>query len=335
MKTASHHWEDAGVNAQPLWPNVMHSPLLVGNASHGVPSNVLTKNFCSRHCRSCQPVQDGESFSNGCHRVTTNNDGSVEQGEYGHELVSAAVVQIRNPFDVMRSRATRGLQTIKSELGLSDEDILGLKDQRQGLMQWCQLADAHFEAHRPTEPPRTVREEPNPFYRFIHHAMCPAGLFESQERYSLLQDEKPVQEYILDMKIVDEAQGKLPCYSDWVRLIQWHNYALQMTERVPTRVLYFEEYLSDFNNTTEGLATFVEAASSGEPLPLNKERASHNSLYTRAESIVATNLVRSLASPELWKLMEHYFIDETWLQNEEHLIGSTKKVNLETKAPVL
>lgn len=100
----------------------------------------------------------------------------------------------------------------------------------------------------------------------------------------------------------------LPCYTEWYRIAQWHNRALEVINRLqlPVLTLYYENYTSNYNGTVQKLLDFLNLEYIHAPKPFisgkTYEESFDNSTKQRAAAFV-----QAVASPELWSLIRHYF----------------------------
>ena len=145
-------------------------------------------------------------------------------------------------------------------------------------------------------------------------------------RYSRLthKDNKAHMEFHLNRTWIQQNYDDLPCFSEWVRIAQWYNYALELTQphrTLPRRIVRFEEYNNNVrNNRTSKLQDLVRALGVEPvvpPLPFDAPRARHRMLYTHAQARRAKQLFRQVASVETWNLFRPYFENQPWNTVEE------------------
>lgn len=112
---------------------------------------------------------------------------------------------------------------------------------------------------------------------------------------------------------VKSLMKDLPCFIDWYRWVQWHNYALEATQmqHLRTHYLYYEKYSSDYNKTLDDLMAFLDLPKVKTPMTFHSGKT-YRDLYSEDEVLLATRVVHALASASCWKLIRHYF-DETLL----------------------
>jgi hypothetical protein len=116
----------------------------------------------------------------------------------------------------------------------------------------------------------------------------------------------------------------LPCRTEWFRYIQWHNLAIQATQRLdlPVHVMYYEDYSDNYKATVKDLMQFLELPVVQEPLEfiLGKTYAS---FFERRDAQLAARMVRELATPDAWALLRHYF--EGLLDDDSKSVSVTTK----------
>ena len=116
--------------------------------------------------------------------------------------------------------------------------------------------------------------------------------------------------------VSDEVKAimeQLPCALDWYRWVEWHNRAIEVTEAqgLPVHYLYYEKYSTAYNQTLNNLLDFLEAPSVEQPMLFHSGKT-YSDLYSDDEIKIATQLVRTLASPACWELIRHYFDENAY-----------------------
>jgi len=101
--------------------------------------------------------------------------------------------------------------------------------------------------------------------------------------------------------------GKVPCHAEFHRYAQWHNLAVAVTRRMrlPSHVLHYENYESDFTGTYNDLFFFLELPREGE-VPEFVTGKSYAEYFTKEERSEGMALVRMVAEPETWELLDRY-----------------------------
>lgn len=121
---------------------------------------------------------------------------------------------------------------------------------------------------------------------------------------------------------VDRLTVAVPCFSDLIRYVHWHNRAIELSAS-PVRVLYYEDLIGDAMNahrTLRELADFLSLPVV-EPPPAGVVEQDHRpsmnarSLFSANETRAAAQLIRAVASPECWLLLRHYVVP--WLKEAE------------------
>jgi len=99
----------------------------------------------------------------------------------------------------------------------------------------------------------------------------------------------------------------VPCASDLFLYVQWHNLAIQMTNRLqlPLHYLYYEDYSHDFNNTVRDLADFLGLDLVHPPIEFEPEKT-YLDYFDDDEARAITAFVRRLATPECWQRLRRY-----------------------------
>jgi Sulfotransferase domain len=99
----------------------------------------------------------------------------------------------------------------------------------------------------------------------------------------------------------------IPCHSDFLHYIGWHNFALDFVRvhHLPYHVLHYEDYGSDFHATASQLLDFLGLEAAGEPAPFVAGK-SYLDFYDDSEMVAIYELLSRTCSPPLWKLVQWY-----------------------------
>ena len=105
-------------------------------------------------------------------------------------------------------------------------------------------------------------------------------------------------------------------HGDFFRYIQWHNLAVATTAKLdlPTYVLHYENYASDFEQTKTQLMDFLELDIVGE-VPEFIPGKSYRNYFTEEQREAALELMRRLSNPETWQLLDRYDYNAEELRN--------------------
>jgi hypothetical protein len=108
-----------------------------------------------------------------------------------------------------------------------------------------------------------------------------------------------------------QALAKVPCYAEFGRFIQWHNNAIAVTRRLqlPTHNLFYENYTANLNATGDQLLSFLQLTRSG-PAPVFIEKKHYPDYYAPGQIGRVATFARTIATPECWELVRHYFEDD-------------------------
>lgn len=117
--------------------------------------------------------------------------------------------------------------------------------------------------------------------------------------------------HFLDPELLDEEQ-RVPCHAEFYRYIQWHNLAFEVTrrKRLPTYLLYYENYTENFDKTVEELLDFTEQLQVA-PSPEFYAGKQYSDYFEQEQCQAIAYLAKDLASPETWQAIRHYF--EPWV----------------------
>jgi hypothetical protein len=195
-------------------------------------------------------------------------DGTVyRQDVYGAEMVKKRVHLIRDPFDNCVSRMHQGLDTMPLTDLLEQLRTAIVEDPVSALKQWCAYLDESFQALIP--------------------------------------------KYIWDRDDVGRLLST-PCHVEFIRYVSWHNAALNMTRvqqpNIPVYRLFYENYTANFGGVVRELYEEFLRYPPIKALPkLYFPEMTYHYLFSPEHQQEIAYLIESLASPELWQLLKHYF----------------------------
>lgn len=236
----------------------------------------LTKTHCGGYCTDCPPSSyalDVESFHMACRSGFKNESGRKVATTYRAAVPAKAIHLLRNPFDNLVARMHLHVKQLRSspESSSSGGAVHSLfEDSPEGLAAWCQFLDSsHTKQLQETE---------------------------------LIED-------------IKDAWKDLRCRSEWYRWVQWHNLAVQLAAQLdqqrsqgfPVHRVYYEDYSFNLNQTTDAILAFLELDVERPPsLPFVAGKT-YLGLFSDDQQRSAARFVKSLATPELWILIKHYF----------------------------
>mmetsp|Transcript_21567 Transcript_21567/g.43579 ORF Transcript_21567/g.43579 Transcript_21567/m.43579 type:complete len:424 (-) Transcript_21567:154-1425(-) len=110
----------------------------------------------------------------------------------------------------------------------------------------------------------------------------------------------------VDAEMLKAFEG-VPCHGEFHRYAQWHNLALAVTHRMrlPTHVLHYETYETDFTGTYNDLFFFLELPREGEVPEFLKGKV-YEDYFSKKERMKAMQLVKMIAEPETWEQLKRY-----------------------------
>jgi hypothetical protein len=298
-------------------PYFLYAPQLA------VPQHyLLVKTHCANYCDEC--VWDDatqlnyQSFAQGCrtgrpyyyhHQATTMSNTTTtftqqqqqqqqqwEQTTILHSQAPSRFLHlIRHPLDNLVARMHRGIYKRKRYLQWTTQQLSQFNDTRAGFLAWCQYTTTKSTRNH------QVRS------RFWNH---------DDDNESSVSS--------------SSIQETMPCYTDLLRYILWHNHALQVMEEaeeyhhVPALHVYYEDYatVSLREATSDDILDFLQQPrhdpiKNTRSLPFDTltTTKSYSHLFTTKERREVAKLIRTVASKRAWTLLRHYVVD--WLRDED------------------
>lgn len=127
---------------------------------------------------------------------------------------------------------------------------------------------------------------------------------------------------ILGRRFFDEKlqsfKEQIPCFPDFYRYTAWHNLAIQTVYelRIPTLILYYEQYESGYDDTVESIVNFLDLDGASEP-PKFISGKTYRTYFTTDEIGAAMSAIEELATIDTWELLKHYqnWSSRIWLQS--------------------
>mmetsp|Transcript_1501 Transcript_1501/g.2334 ORF Transcript_1501/g.2334 Transcript_1501/m.2334 type:complete len:381 (-) Transcript_1501:1685-2827(-) len=98
------------------------------------------------------------------------------------------------------------------------------------------------------------------------------------------------------------------CHADWFRWVHWHNHAFEMSRRhrtnIPTFVLHYDDYRSEFNQTVQRLLDFLNMTWVQPPVDFYWK--DYSDYYTEEERQAALRFVSLIASNDTLGEIKRY-----------------------------
>jgi len=100
----------------------------------------------------------------------------------------------------------------------------------------------------------------------------------------------------------------VPCHSDIIRYIVWHNSANQMLQEMdlPVYKLYYENYTTNFDETVQEVLAFVNQTQAREARSFVTGKT-YTWMFDSAHFHEILYLIKSFATNETWAMLQHYF----------------------------
>jgi hypothetical protein len=111
----------------------------------------------------------------------------------------------------------------------------------------------------------------------------------------------------LPSELVKATQG-VPCRTDFIRYVQWHNHAFRMTNMLqkPVHIVHYFDYRDDMNGTMSKLLNFLELPFVSEGVEFSWKN--YSEYYTDDQREATKQFVNLYASPEVKRELNRYGI---------------------------
>ena len=105
-----------------------------------------------------------------------------------------------------------------------------------------------------------------------------------------------------------EMIGHVPCFADFIRYVQWHNLAFVVTQdmAIPTFVLHYEKFESNFDETVDELIEFLEVPRKGGTIEFILGKV-YRDYFTDEEYVAIRDAIKIMALSTTWDNVQHYF----------------------------
>ncbi|GKY99789.1 hypothetical protein MPSEU_000932700 [Mayamaea pseudoterrestris] len=252
------------------------------NSSLPIPDNLLVKTHCTNFCENCVHVHEEEADFDEFERLCrTEQRKQPQRGQTPvtppQYTVSSVIHLWRNPLDNILSR----MHSHGSEGSFK-------KATRSKVLAWCSYSKSHAIGGTSSSNASTA----------INTKMI-------QKALSWLDDD--------DETSWSALAANVPCVFDLIRLVQWHNHALQVATRanVPVMHLYYEDYATNdesLRDTNRDLLSFLnlKGVASSSPLPFDASSERYARFFTQMELSSMAKLIKRLASRDTWPFIRNY-----------------------------
>eukprot|EP00562_Extubocellulus_spinifer_P011478 CAMPEP_0178551322 /NCGR_PEP_ID=MMETSP0697-20121206/6724_1 /TAXON_ID=265572 /ORGANISM="Extubocellulus spinifer, Strain CCMP396" /LENGTH=550 /DNA_ID=CAMNT_0020184169 /DNA_START=208 /DNA_END=1860 /DNA_ORIENTATION=- len=243
---------------------------------------VITKTHCGGYCFKCAPkkytLTDSEFIlkcaSGGW--VYKDDFKSVEpitaKTVYDPKIIQRSVHLIRSPYDNMVSRYH--LEHNHMERFDRQKDLAKYDRERAGFRKFCKDLNKQYD--------------------------------KEEQEFALAAKKNGNDKLKKALDIVKDV----PCYEDLFKYINWHDHAFTATAKLkmPTLILHYNDYETDFDGTLETLLEFLEQPLASD---FTKEfiegKSYEEEFFTEDERKAVKKATKILASDELWKELSRYF----------------------------
>ena len=239
------------------------------------PQFILTKTHCGGECDACQDtgskryIDTIDAFEKACCTGKRIFNKTKIQTTYSSNVPKRAVHLIRDPFDNIVAR--------------------------------LHLKERHWERHHNDTK---YKERVDLFNRTK----------EGFQAYCKFRDinsfKQEFRQRNLSNELLEYAK-RIPCYAEFIRYTRWHNNAIQLLAKksIPVLTIFYEDYALDWDSTVNKLLKFLSLhpapGATAEEFILGKH---YNEFFSQEEKTAAINLMKALASTELWNLLlRRYF----------------------------
>lgn len=240
----------------PFWQSNTYDHL--GGSGDG--EYLLTKTHCGGYCNGCGPslyFETAQSFAEACStgkmsaRCRFDNEAKSDKDEKrfvvvqydGSALVERAVHLLRNPFDNVSRFHLKAKELDSRRNNKSNGDSKDLM---------------HFDYTK------------EGFREWCNHIDA-----------SFVEEESTLTAFIKRKVLLK----KIPCHADFIRYLLWHHYAerTQANLMLPTLILHYEDYFSNFNETVAELMTFLNIERMKNEPELFESGKTYRDYFTRTE----------------------------------------------------
>jgi hypothetical protein len=259
--------EQDSFNSISVYRDVPEGPFF-RHPSHPVPETyILTKTHCGGYCMGCRPG-----------KYVLNETQFEEACRFGNRKVNGNLSKVTYPANVVK----KAVHLIRNPF---DNVVARLHYERN---KWRKSGK---ERHQ--QSLFNFTDDREGFQRWCNHIDSVDISFRGPEQFStgMLQ-----------------SLARVPCYAEFARFIQWHNNAIAVTRhlQLPTHTLFYENYTANLNTTGDQLLSFLQLTRSG-PAPVFIEKKHYPDYYTPGQIGRVAVMARSIATPECWALVRHYF----------------------------
>jgi hypothetical protein len=281
----------------PIYPQHEEGPFWEGSSDHAVKLGriarflpdqfIMTKTHCGGRCIKCPAsqyvVNTTRQFMYGCQKTSYRKGGEVIFCETGTPMSTVArlIHLIRNPYHniVARFHLER-----KNMISKNDAYEMLFPHNATGFRNWCHYLDTTYDYEDKEILPSTTYTK---YYQ----------------------------------------NPNVPCRAEFYKWTQWHNYVAKSstmlgfpsdrtetssddttTKRsIPVHVVWYEDYSDNFNATFPRIMDFLQLPIATEQIQTFRSLPTYADHYSTEQKKAIRSFVHHVASPQTWKLIQHYF----------------------------
>lgn len=268
------HEQDTKKESISIFPDSIDGPFFRYPSWSLPPKYILTKTHCGGECDACQIpgskeyINSTEDFEKACCTGKRIFNGTKVRTRYSSDFPQRAVHLIRHPFDNIVAR--------------------------------LHLRERHWE-----------QQQNDPKYKER------VALFNRTKdgfrAYCEFRDTRSFRQEFRQRSLSNEVlllAKEVPCFQEFITYTRWHNYAIELLAKksIPVLTLFYEDYALDWDKTVQQLLDFLSLSpapgAQAEEFVPGKH---YDEFYDEREKLAAKELVKELASTDLWSLLQRYF----------------------------
>lgn len=259
----------------PFWEGLEGSKARGTTPRHLPKAYVLTKTHCGGRCLHCGPfeyVVNQTDFVRMCQRTSSY---TTQEQPQGNSVTKRSGVRTMQYLEL--ERVAKVIHLIRSpftnavaRFHLDNRHLRGkYSNDASGFRKWCRALDKKYASAEPL---------------------------------------------VFSTDIVDLLRS-VPCGAEFYKYASWHSFLRQSLplfgrpeSPAPVLTVYYEDYATKLNVTVDSILSFLQQDLK-QPVRPFRELPDYADHFRDSERQAAKALVKKVASPTVWKLIRHYFVD--------------------------
>lgn len=251
----------------PLYPDSPNGPFL-NHPEKGLPDNyILTKTHCGGRCNDCGP---------------------------------SAYIETKESFMFMCSNGARVTSWNSTKVNVNYDPKLAQRAIHLVRNPFNNIvSNFHLERHEKSKKKRSewlekYSNDSEGFRRWCHDIDTK---YAKEERASRLIPSKVIEIFQL-----------VPCHKAFYAFAQWHNLAIRVIDDLglPSLLVYYENYETDFNGTVDEIFHFLELSTVGDITQFIAGKDYMN-YFSTSEVEAARDLMEVISDRQTWDIIQRYF----------------------------